>query len=305
MAWFLFFVIDFLHKGDLFVPLQGTLIVTMMLALPVYVYISTKKGHIVSYIIGLSLFLAGMGFMSFQEAESSFAGLLAIVVLIGAGLSAAALIPKQLLPFVVDLDRLISGRERAGTYASAMALSRKLFHAIIIMNGLGILLSLIDYRRPVPTVLPPDQFQHALTLTTKNEQMQKAIQNGYQKQSDGNFHLRIKSENSLSEKKIARLSAYFSEIEFPYSGIGDPHKVVQSKSTVDNLRTLFIILPVIMAIAGVLFALLYKLSPTNHKIVVQEINRLEEGGRKQDVDPQTKAVCEQLTGLPYEKLYGG
>jgi len=306
MAWFLFFIIDFMGKGHIFVTLQGTLIVTMMVMLPVYIYLSNKKSHVVSYVLGLSLFLVGMTCMAFQGRDSSLGMLLFIVAVIGAGLSAGALVPKQILPFVVDLDRLMSGQERAGTYASAMALSRKLFHALIIMNGLGLLLNVIGYQQPVPSVLIPQQYGYAFELSKGNAAARNAIERCYRKGADGNFHLRIsKEEQALSEKEIYDLRIALDDIGFDYSGIGDPRKVVQSQPTMNKLRFLFILLPMLMASAGIFTAFLYKMTPQNHKIVVKEIERLENGGSKEDVDGKTRAVCEKLTGLPYEKLYGG
>jgi len=307
MAWFLFFTIDYLNKNSMFVYLQGALIVTMMIALMGYVYLSTKKGHMVSYILGLSLFLIGMIFMAFQGPNSSFTALIANVVLIGAGLSAGALVPKLILPFVVDLDRLISGQERAGTYASAMALSRKLFHALIIMNGLGILLSVIGYKQPVPTVLLPAQYQHVIELSMDKPSVRNSIKESYFLKDDGNYYLNIEHENEsrLSETEIYNLSKNLKALDFQSTGIGDPRKVVQSKATVSKLRVLFIILPMFMAFTGIVIAFFYKMTPQNHQIIVAEIERLENGGSKKDVDSKTRSICEELTGLPYEKMYGG
>ncbi|MCP4751461.1 MAG: MFS transporter [Proteobacteria bacterium] len=307
MAWFLFFIIDFLGKNSMFVALQGTLIVTMMAALPGYVVLSTKKGHIVSYILGLSLFLTGMVFMAFQGPDSSFAALIANVVLIGAGLSAGALVPKQILPFVVDLDRLMSGQERAGTYASAMALSRKLFHALIIMNGLGILLNLIGYKQPVPSALPPEHYQQALVLAEDRPAIRDSLERSYIRKEDGNYYLNIQAEgeDTLSETEIYDLSVNLNALDFQSTGIGDPRKIVQSETTVGRLRVFFIVLPMFMAFTGIIIAFFYKLNPRNHKVIVAEIERLENGGRKEEVDPETRAVCEELTGLPYTKMYGG
>jgi len=56
---------------------------------------------------------------------------------------------------------------------------------------------------------------------------------------------------------------------------------------------------------GIIIAFFYKMTPHNHQVVVDEIKRLDSGGSKEDVDPETMAVCEKLTGLPYEKMYGG
>ncbi len=307
MAWFLFFTIDFLHKGSIFVSLQGALIVTMMVALPGYMVLSTKKGHKVSYILGLSLFLAGMGFMAFQGPGSSFVGLIANVVLIGAGLSAGALVPKQILPFIVDLDRLISGQERAGTYASAMALSRKLFHALIILNGLGILLNVIGYQQPVPGALHPEQYEQALVLAEKTPLIQDSVRESYLKREDGNYYLAVGvgNEKQLSDTNIYDLSINLNAIDFQSTGIGDSRKVVQSEVTVGKLRVLFILLPSLMASIGILIAFFYKMTPHHHRVIVGEIERLENGGRKTAVDPTTRAICEKLTGLPFQEMYGG
>jgi oligogalacturonide transporter len=38
-------------------------------------------------------------------------------------------------------------------------------------------------------------------------------------------------------------------------------------------------------------------------LLVKEIARLRDGGSKNDVDPQTKKLCETLTGHPYETLW--
>jgi oligogalacturonide transporter len=49
----------------------------------------------------------------------------------------------------------------------------------------------------------------------------------------------------------------------------------------------------------------FKLNKKTHGILVDEINRLKNNGRKEDVDPTTKQVVETLTGYKYEKLWGG
>lgn len=161
MSWFMFYLVDYLDREAWFVIAQGALLLTMIGMLPVYVKIANKKGHAAAYLIGLSLFVAGMIFMSFQTPQTPVAFLIANVILLGAGISAGCLIPHALLPFVSDIDRLISGEERAGTYSAAMTLTRKLFLGLIIMTGLGVLLAQIGYRNPVPYELPEIQYSEA------------------------------------------------------------------------------------------------------------------------------------------------
>ena len=53
----------------------------------------------------------------------------------------------------------------------------------------------------------------------------------------------------------------------------------------------------------IIFSTRFKINPKNFEILKNEINRLENGGSKEDVNPNTKAVCEILTGQKYSKLY--
>ena len=163
MSWFMFYLVDYLDREAWFVIAQGALLLTMIGMLPVYVKIANKKGHAAAYLIGLSLFVAGMIFMSFQTPQTPVGFLIANVILLGSGISAGCLIPHALLPFVADIDRLISGEERAGTYSAAMTLTRKLFLGLIIMTGLGVLLAQIGYRNPVPYELPEIQYSEVFT----------------------------------------------------------------------------------------------------------------------------------------------
>ncbi|MFE4353694.1 hypothetical protein [Peribacillus butanolivorans] len=48
----------------------------------------------------------------------------------------------------------------------------------------------------------------------------------------------------------------------------------------------------------------FKLSQQNHKILLNEIDRLKNGGSLNDVEPHTKEVVEALTGWPYQKHWG-
>lgn len=158
MSWIMFYLVDYLDKEAYFVVAQGALLLTMIAMLPLYVKIANKKGHAVSYLIGLSLFVLGMIFMSFQTPNMHVGYLIANVILLGAGISAGCLIPHALLAFVTDIDRLITNEERAGTYSAAMTLTRKLFLGLVIMTGLGVLLTEIGYRNPVPSRLPEIQY---------------------------------------------------------------------------------------------------------------------------------------------------
>jgi len=233
MAWIMFYFIDYLRMGAYFVIAQGSLLITMMLMLPAYVKIATDKGHARSYIIGLSLFAAAMIGFAFQPSRPSIVMLVLNVIVLGAGLSAASLIPHQLLPFVVDVDKLMSGKDRAGTYSAVMTLTRKLFLGIVILQGLGFLLGAINYKNPVPTVLTVSQFNEALALIPEKSDEKNydvelytiGVTDAYSLEKDGNYHL-----NNFSQKKdVIILKSLPGEQSDHYK------EMMETKGSIDSL----------------------------------------------------------------------
>lgn len=60
-----------------------------------------------------------------------------------------------------------------------------------------------------------------------------------------------------------------------------------------------------LTILGALSAKLMKLDKKTDQILIAESNRvLREGGRMEDVDPEVKKVCEDITGMQYELCFG-
>ena len=39
-------------------------------------------------------------------------------------------------------------------------------------------------------------------------------------------------------------------------------------------------------------------------MVIAELDRIHNGGKMSDVDPEVKKTLEELTGVPYEKCFG-
>ena len=232
MAWLKFYLIDYLQKPGFVTIGLGTILITQMLALPMYVRIANKKGHGFAFRIGLGIWATAIGAMFFQSPQSSNVLLAVNCFFIGAGMSAGVLIPYQLLPFVVDVDELITRENRAGTYAGAMTLIRKLIQGALVLPLLGVLLNII----------------------------------GYQTSTDG----------------------------IP---------VAQTTSTLTMLRSLFVFTPALLAILGILSSRYFPINPRSHSMLLGELSRLRAGGNKSEADPEIVKTCENLTGIPYEKLY--
>lgn len=317
MAWLLFYFVDYLNMDSSvslsfmtigkFTLLQGTLLITMMAVIPFYVYIAGKKSHATSYTIGLSIVLVGMIFMAFQTPNSPFWLLLLNMLVLGSGISAGSLIPHQLMPFIVDVDKLSSGKDRAGMYSAAMTLTRKLFLGLIIMNGLGLLLTGINYKHPVPTVLPEAQFSEVLDFYRNDSEKTVLLNSYFLEQEDGNFHLNYSKDDVTDENVVFQMTdsdlivlrKMLSDAKFKYSGIGDTQKIKQSVKTVSWIRILFVLLPIIMIISGLVSARFFKLTPERHKIVLDELDRLQNGGAKSESSDEVKDVYRLLTGQEY------
>lgn len=58
-----------------------------------------------------------------------------------------------------------------------------------------------------------------------------------------------------------------------------------------------------LIVLALLVALTFKLNKKNHQIIIDEIDRLRNGGRKEDVDPHVAKVVTSLTGVEYSKVW--
>ncbi|KIS03371.1 MFS transporter [Paucilactobacillus wasatchensis] len=58
-----------------------------------------------------------------------------------------------------------------------------------------------------------------------------------------------------------------------------------------------------LVVLALLVALTFKLNKQSHEIVLNEIDRLRDGGSKADVEPNVAKTVEDLTGVAYEKVW--
>lgn len=77
----------------------------------------------------------------------------------------------------------------------------------------------------------------------------------------------------------------------------------QSEFTQFGIMLIAVIVPLVFLGIGWLAAMRLKLNKENHKKVCLEVQRLKEGGKKEDVDPGVKAIVESLTGYKYEDCW--
>jgi oligogalacturonide transporter len=70
-----------------------------------------------------------------------------------------------------------------------------------------------------------------------------------------------------------------------------------------GITLIFVLVPFILILMALLIARTFNLNKQTHKVLIDELNRLDNGGSKQDVKAETKNVVEMLTGVEYNELY--
>lgn len=77
----------------------------------------------------------------------------------------------------------------------------------------------------------------------------------------------------------------------------------QSEFTQFGIMLIAVIVPLVFLGIGWLAAMRLKLNKETHKIVCLEVQRLKNGGSKDDVEPEVKDIVENLTGYKYEDCW--
>jgi oligogalacturonide transporter len=199
--------------------------VAQLATMPLYMTLANRKSKSLAYTIGLSIWAVGMGMTALLGPEAPATQVALVCAFIGTGTAAGVLIPYMILPFVIDVDELITGRQRSGVYAGAMTLMRKLVQGAIALPTIGFMLQ----------------------------------------------------------------------------GIGFIPNVAQSPETLAKFFTFFIGVPAGLIVLGILAASRFKIDPRTHAILEAELIRLRGGGNPAAVMPETKRVCELLSGRYYEQ----
>ncbi len=147
LSWMKFYLTDYLNMKSLLPIGLGTILLTQMIFLILYVRLANKYGKGLSYMTGLFIWGVGMLLFAFHTQASPIVIIIVNCVVIGAGLSAGVYIPWASLPFIIDIDEIITSKKRAGTYSGAMTLIRKLTQGALVLPMLGVLLTLIGYEQ--------------------------------------------------------------------------------------------------------------------------------------------------------------
>jgi oligogalacturonide transporter len=79
--------------------------------------------------------------------------------------------------------------------------------------------------------------------------------------------------------------------------------VAQNSMTKTFIHILFTIIPIAFIGLGIFFSTRYNMTEEKYKILKAEIERRRSNGKSEDVDMKTQMICEELSGMPYKKLW--
>ncbi|HEY0211145.1 MFS transporter [Acerihabitans sp.] len=83
----------------------------------------------------------------------------------------------------------------------------------------------------------------------------------------------------------------------------DKSLAVQADSAKLAIMIAFVAIPLICLIYSMYLIRTFNLNPHTHKVIKDEMNRLQNGGAKADVNPATQKVVEDLTGYRYAEIW--
>ena len=86
--------------------------------------------------------------------------------------------------------------------------------------------------------------------------------------------------------------------------IGYVPNVEQTAETLSKMRLLFVFAPLLLIVIGIFVALKLRITPYTHAVLLDEMERLKDGGDHNQVSDSAEEICEEMTGLEYSELYG-
>jgi GPH family glycoside/pentoside/hexuronide:cation symporter len=146
-------------------PLESTvfafLLITSVLMLPLWVWLSGRMSKHIAYMIGMS-FWAGVQLLIFGIQPGQITYVLVLSVLAGISVSTAHVLPESIFPDVIEWDELRTGRRQEGIYYGVKNFIRKLTGAVAIFIALQVL-GWFGYQTPPEGVTHFTQPASALT----------------------------------------------------------------------------------------------------------------------------------------------
>lgn len=116
----------------------GLMLITALVALPLWTWLAQRFEKRVAYIAGMAFWaVVQLAIIFIQPGQVTF--VLALAALAGIGVSTAHVLPDAIFPDVIEWDELRTGERREGMYYGAKNFIRKLTNALAIFLALQVL----------------------------------------------------------------------------------------------------------------------------------------------------------------------
>jgi len=139
MAMLLFFINHVLGRAGQDSIIMGSIFVTALVALPVWLVVAQKVDKRKAFIIGLSFWAATQIVLITLTPSSSLVLVLGICVLAGVGVSAAHVLPWAILPDAIEWDEWKTGTRHEGMFYSMVTLAQKVASSLAVPGALLVL----------------------------------------------------------------------------------------------------------------------------------------------------------------------
>jgi GPH family glycoside/pentoside/hexuronide:cation symporter len=127
-----------LGRTDLIAVLPGAFVVSGMLAVPGWVWVSRRIGKKIAWQLAMVTFGVSIGSLSVVDL-TRIDLLAALMVVAGAASGCGAAVGPSMLADVIDWDELRSGERKEGAYSAAWGFAIKASNAtIILLTGIGL-----------------------------------------------------------------------------------------------------------------------------------------------------------------------
>ena len=83
----------------------------------------------------------------------------------------------------------------------------------------------------------------------------------------------------------------------------DKSLAVQTEGAQLSIMVVFVVIPLACLIYSMYLIRTFNLNPHTHKVIKDEMDRLQHGGSKADVTPETRSIVEDLTGYSYAEIW--
>lgn len=127
-----YFMKNYLHRGDETNFVSGTLLVAQAVSLPFFVWLSKRTSKRTGYLVGTTIWMLSMVFSFFIAPGMPSFAIYLFVIVVGLGTGGIVIMVYAIFPDIPDIDELKSGERREGIYSALFTFTRKLSSAFAL-----------------------------------------------------------------------------------------------------------------------------------------------------------------------------